>query len=156
MAVSFSSISGLWTSYPEWASAFQACLEHSVLHGCQLFKHPWDILSCTAVSFSAIYPAWLPAFQASLGFLILHGCELFNHLRNNLEPLKHVSMGHPILHGYEFQKNHWNTYSSFSSISGILSLHGCELFNFTHLWDILSCVAVNFSSIFGTSYSTWL
>ena len=42
------------------AVRFQPSLEQTILHGCQLFKHP------------------------SLGHPILHDCELFNHLCNNL------------------------------------------------------------------------
>jgi len=68
MAVSFSSISG--RAYPAWQSDFQASLEESILHGSELFKHPWENLSCVEVNFSSIsgrvYPAWQLAFEASL------------------------------------------------------------------------------------------
>ena len=81
----------------------QSSLGQPILHGCELFNHLWDSLSCMAVSFSIISgtaspawlwafqsslgtasPAWLWAFQSSLGQPLLHGCELFNHLWDSL------------------------------------------------------------------------
>jgi len=60
MAASFSSISG--RVCPAWQSAFQASLEESILHGCELVKHLWKRLSYMAMSFSIIsgrdYPTW--------------------------------------------------------------------------------------------------
>ena len=75
MAVSFSSMSGTawrWNisgaAYPAWLRAFQSSLGQPILHGCELFNHLWESLSCMAVSFSSIsgkgYPAWLSALQA--------------------------------------------------------------------------------------------
>ena len=75
MAVSFPIISG--TASPAWLWAFQSSLGQPLLHGCELFNHLWDSLSCMAVSFSIISgtasPAWLWAFQSFLGQPILHG-----------------------------------------------------------------------------------
>ena len=58
-AISFSSISG--RVYPAWQWAYQASLEESILHGCELINHLWKSLPCMAVSFSSsgrLYPAW--------------------------------------------------------------------------------------------------
>ena len=118
--------------------AFQASLGHPILHACELCKHRWDNLSCMAVSVSS--NSGIPIlhgcdmavnFSSISGILILHGCELSS-----------IS-GILILHGCDMAV-------SFLSVSGILILNGCELFK--HLWDILSCMAVRFSSISGTTY----
>ena len=83
MAVSFPIISG--TTYPACLLALHASLGQPILHGCQLFIHLWDSLSCVAVTTcGAAYPEWLWVFQSSLGQPILHGCELFNHLWDSL------------------------------------------------------------------------
>ena len=80
--VTFSIIPG--TAYPAWLSAFQPFLGQPLLHGCELFNHLCDSLSCMALSFAILsgtaYPAWLSAFQSSLlEQPILHGSQLFNH-----------------------------------------------------------------------------
>ena len=127
MAFSFSNISG-----------------HPIQHGCVLFNHLWNnlyphgcqlskdlrgIVSCMAVSFATIsgttYPAWLSAFQTSLHHRILHGCELVNHLWNNLQPLKHV-WGLPAFQASLDIQSCMDV--SFSTISGIPILNGCQLF----------------------------
>ena len=121
------------------------------MHGCELFKHPWTILSCMAVSFSK-HPwnnlscttvvsfsnisgdsiCWLSAFRPSLAQPILHGCQLVNDSGTTYPALRsafQTSLEQPIL-------------------------HGCELFN--HLWNDLSCMAVSFSIIPVASFPAWL
>ena len=136
MAGSSATISG--TIYPSWLSAFRTSLGHRILHGCELCNHLWDNLSCMAIILSCM----AVNFSRISGILILHGCELFKHLWNNLQLLKQ-NLEHPILHG-------WDMAVGSSNIFGILILNGCELFN--HLWKKLSCMAVGFSTISGTTY----
>ena len=111
------------------------------LHGCQLFKHLWVILSCMAVNFSSIS-----------GILILHGCELFKHLWKNLQLLKRLwgILLAWLSHGCELFKHPRNIYPA-------------RLRAFKHLWDILSCMALGsstisgtISNISGTPYPQWL
>ena len=156
MALSLSSISG--RVYPAWQSAFQASLEESILHRCELFKHLWKGPSCIAVSFSSIsgrsYPAWHSAFQASLEESILHGSQLFKHLWKSLSCMAvsfssisgkvypawqsafQASLEESILHGV-FQPSLGKVYPAvavrFSKHLWKESfLHGSELFK--HLW----------------------
>ena len=106
-----------------WLWTFQTSLEYLSCMAVNSSK-TWDILSCTAVSFTSMsgasYLAWLS-----------HGCELFNHLWNVdpawLWPFQ-TSLGHPIL-------------------------HGCQLCK--HVWDIVSCMAVSFANITGTTLGFW-
>ena len=154
MTANFSNIPAT-AYYPAWlctssisGTACPAWLWQLILHGCELFKHPWDSLPWMSVSVSNVfgveYPVCLCAIQASLGQPILHGRGLFKHLWGSLSCMA-VSFS-SIISGTACPAWLWN----FSSISQKPILHGCKLFN--HLWESISCMAANFPSIFGTEY----
>ena len=77
MAVVFSLISG--TAFPAWLEAFQPFLGQPILHGCELFNHLWNSLSCMGASQSSLGQ---PLLHGIVTFSIVSGtvyCELFNH-----------------------------------------------------------------------------
>ena len=103
-----------------------------ILHGRELFKPLWN--TC---------PAGLWAFQASLGHPILHPCELCKHRWDNLSCMAASDSSNSGLHGCDMAVN-------FSSISGILILHGCELSSISGILILHGCdMAVSFSSFSG-------
>ena len=130
--------------------AFQPPLGQPILHGSELFMHPWDSLSCMAVSFSSIsgrvYPAWQSAVQASLEEPTLQGSELFKHLWKSLSCM---AVSFSSISGRVYPT--WG--SAFQASLEESTLHGSELFKesilhasdlFKHLWKSLSCMAVSF------------
>ena len=143
MAVNFSNISGILTS-----------LGHPILNGCQLFNHLWYIPPCMTVSFPTIagttYPPWLwlSAFQAFLGHPFLHGCDMAANFS--------ILSGILILHGGELFKHLWTYYLTwlwaFQPSLEQPILNGCQLSK--HL-EYLSCMAVSFSIISGTTLRFW-
>ena len=191
MAVSFSIISG--TSHPAWLWAFQPLLEQPflngcdmavnfsnisgilILHGCQLFQHlctsypAWLLASQPSLeqpsTFGASlwnsYPAWLWAFQPALEQPILHGNQL-----SSISAFQ-SSLVHPTLHDCKLSNHRWSNLEpskhAWTHVWSILSWMAVTWLwtfqtslEYLHLWDIQSWMAVSFSIIFGTSHPAWL
>ena len=101
-----------------------------------------------AVNYSSMsgtsFPAWLRTFQAALGQPLLHGCEIscmavsFSSISGTAWLWSISGAAYPA----------W--LRAFQACLGQPILHGCELFN--HFWESLSCMAVSFSSMSGTTY----
>ena len=132
MAVSFSSISG--RAHPAWQSAFQASLEESLMHSNELFKHLWKGPSSFSIS-ELLRHLWKSLSCMAVSFSSISGRVYpawqpdFTSISGRVYPA-------------------WQ--SAFQSSLEEFTLRGSQLFK--HLWKGPPCMAVSFSSIFGTVY----